>query len=212
MMRKNVLKLLPVFLCVILLGAAGYTVQHTSAYLSAKSETKVNRFSVGHVSADIVEEFRPPASLTVGTNSYVKKVQIKNSGTVPAYMRVNLAFSNGDVENISMVSCDGGSSWYRLSDLRNHLPGGWVYESNGTLAGYYYYTDPVQPGASTPALITNVKTDFINKTADTNETINKTPRNYDIFVYTEGVQQAKLDGSGLNTSYSTAWTEFLNKK
>lgn len=211
-MRKRVWTAMFVLLCLLVVGSAGYSFQGTMAYLSAKGETKTNWFTVGHVSVDIIEEFNPPASLVVGTNSYKKKVQFKNSGTVPAYLRANLTFSNKDVENISTVSCDNGAHWYKLSELKNHLPSGWAYASSGALSGYYYYTSPVQPGASTTPLITNVKTEFINKTADTNETINKTPRNYDISVYTEGVQQAKLDGSGLNTSYSTAWTAFLNKK
>lgn len=211
-MHKDLWKLIPVCLCLVLLVFLGYNARNTMAYLSAKGPTKINRFTIGHVSVDIVEDFRPPSSLVVGTNSYVKKVQFKNSGTVPAYIRASLLFSNGDVENISMVSADNGAHWYRLSELKDHLPSGWAYRSDGVLGGYYYYTNPVNAGELTPALITNVKTDFINKTADTNETINKTPRDYDIFVYTEGVQQMKLDGSESNTDYAAAWTAFLNLK
>lgn len=211
-MCKDAWKGVLITFCISLLCVTLYGMQDTMAYLSSKGETKINHFSVGNASVDIVEEFTPPSSLKTGTNAYTKKVQLENTGTVPAYMRAVLMFSNGDVENISMVSCDNGANWYSLSDLKNHLPNGWVYKSDGTLGGYYYYTDPVQPGSRTPALITNVKTNFIEKTADTNETINKTPRDYDIFVYAECVQQAKLDGSGMNKDYQTAWTEFLNKK
>lgn len=115
------------------------------------------------------------------------------------------------MENISKVSADNGHTWYTLSEFKSHLPNGWVF-GNGNLYGYFYYTSPIQPGGKTPTLITNVKTTFINKTADTNTTINQTVRNYDILVYAETVQQAKLNGSGLNTSYSTAWQQFLDKK
>lgn len=211
-MRKNLWKIVLVVLCLVFIGGMEYSTHNTMAYLSAKSEAKINSFTIGNVMVSVVEEFNPPSSLVVGTNSYTKKVQVQNRGSVPAYMRVNISFSNVDVENVSMVSCDNGSHWYKLSELKEHLPEGWIYESNGILNGYYYCTTPIQPGDSTPVLITNVKTEFINKTADTNETINKTPRDYDIFVYTEGVQQAKLNGSGLNMSYSDAWTAFLSHK
>lgn len=42
--------------------------------------------------------------------------------------------------------------------------------------------------------------------------INRTPRDYDIFVYAEGLQQEKLDGSGPWSDYSQAWSAFLAQK
>lgn len=198
---------------IIGVGLAGFHKffpEYTLAYLTNHTGA-TNKLTLGNVTAEIVETFNSPR-MVVGTNSYTKKIQVQNSGRVPAYARVWLQFSDCDVEGISKLSCDNGASWWTLSELRSHLPSGWVYVSSGTLGGYYYYTSPVAPGGKTPTLITNVKTDFINKTADTNQTINKTPRDYDVLVYAETVQQAKLNGDGLNTSYSAAWTEFLNKK
>lgn len=193
--------------------------ENTLAYLTDKTGA-TNTLTVGNVTAEIIETFNP-VTLQTGTNSYTKKVQVQNSGKDPAYARVWLEFSDCDVEGISKISTNGGSNWYTLSQLKagTGLSNGWVYQSTGTLAGYFYYPSPVAPGGKTPALITNVKTEFIDKTADTNQTINKTKRDYDVLVYAETVQQAKLfpgtvdkTHNGLNTSYVTAWTEFLNKK
>lgn len=211
MTKKNISKAVIIMLCMAALIGGGILTKSSLAYLSDFGGKKSNKFTVGNVTAEVNEVFNP-VTLKTGTNSYKKEVKAKNGGTVPAYMRVWLGFSSGDVEGISKVSCDNGAHWYSLSELKNHLPAGWTYRGTGTLGGYYYYISPIAPGKSTPALITNVKTDFIEKTADTNETINKTVRDYEIFVYTEAVQQMKLDGSGLNTNYSAAWTQFLNKK
>lgn len=207
---KNKIKIGILIACMAVTAVGSYAMQSSLAYLSDQTDV-VNKFTVGNVTAEIVETFNP-VTLKVGMNSYTKNVKVQNSGRVPAYARVWLSFTDCDVEKMSWLSCDGGNTWYSLSELRNHLPSGWAYESSGTLGGYYYYRNPVPPGGKTPVLITNVKTNFINKTGDTNETINKTPRNYDVLVYAETVQQAKLNGSGLNDSYRDAWTAFLNKK
>lgn len=194
--------------CMIALaGTAG-----TMAYLSHKTAAITNKFTVGNVTIEIQEQFSPPSSMPVGTTTYQKKVTFKNTGKVDAYARVNFAFSNTDVSNLSQISHDGGNTWYSLSDFKTHLPSGWAYKQSGALSGYYYYTRPLAPGESTPPLFTHVRTTFQEKTADTNQTINKTPRNYDIYVYAEGLQQMKLDGSKKHTSYETAWTQFLSLK
>lgn len=207
---KTKLKIVILTICMAVLIASGFAIHSTLAYLSNETET-VNKFTIGNVTAEIIETFNP-VTLQTGINSYVKKVQVRNSGTVPAYGRVYLGFSDLDVEGISTLSCDGGSTWHTLSYIKEHPPTGWVYKSSGALSGYFYYKNPIKPDGVTPVLITNVKTEFINKTADTNQTINKTVRNYDVLVYAETVQRAKLNGSGLNSSYETAWTEFLGKK
>lgn len=191
----------------------------TLAYLSNQTQA-TNSFTFGNVTAEIIETFTPPSSLVVGTNTYTKTVRVKNSGANPAYARVWLEFSDVNVEEISELTCDG-TNWCTLTQLKSNtgLPSNWVYRNSGTLAGYFYYTKPIGPGEMTPSLIMKIRTKFISKTADINETINYTPRDYDVLVYAETVQQAKLfpgvvdsENDGLNTSYATAWTEFLNKK
>ena len=184
----------------------------TLAYLSDHGEEKVNAFTVGEVTIDVEETFAPPSSLQVGDNIYEKRVSFANHGTVNSYARVLLACSETDVANLTKVSTDGGTTWVPFSELKNKLPAGWAYQDTGTLGGYYYYKEALKPGETTTPLITHVKTTFESKTADTNESINRTPRDYEIYVYVDGLQQQKLDGSKLHTDYQTAWTEFLKLK
>lgn len=190
----------------IVLGTVG-----TLAYLSYKDKLVTNKFTFGNVDVTIVEDFQKPNSLVVGDNIYKKTVTLKNTGTVNDYSRINVRFSDTNVEEISYLSADG-TTWYKASEYKDHLPANWVYKSNGPLSGYYYYTKSLAPGESSTPLFTHVKTVFIKKTADTNTTINYTPRPYDIYLQSEAVQQYKLDGSEPHTSYETAWVEFLAKK
>lgn len=203
-------RLIIVITAMLLLALAG--IVYTRAYLTDFGPKKDNYLTIGNIDMQIQENFSPPGSLNVGQNQYVKQVKVYNNGRNPGYARVLLEISNKDVEDLTQVSCDNGAHWYQLSDLKNHLPSGWVYISTGTLGGYYYYTQPIEPGQSTPYILTDVRTTFVNKTADTNYTINQTPRNYDIYVYCEGLQQMRLNGSSKHNNYQTAWSEFLTLK
>ena len=195
-------------LCLI----AGFGIAGTLAYMTHKDKTVTNNFTFGNVDVEIVEDFNKPKTLNVGDNIYKKTVTVKNTGTVNNYSRINVRFSDANVEEISYFSSDNGTTWWGAADYKNHLPENWAYQSTGPLTGYYYYTKALAPGETSTPLFTNVKTTFINKTADTNTTINYTPRPYDIYLQSEAVQQYKLDGSELHDSYVNAWTEFLAKK
>lgn len=206
-MKKRMKVLLVLGALILLVGVGA-----TFAYLSDHGGTKVNAFTFGEVTIDIEEIFHPPTTLRVGDNTYEKRVVFKNNGKNEAYARGLLAFSSTDVADVSKISSDGGTTWYTLTEFKTHLPSGWAYIESGELGGYYYYTKALKPGESTTPLITHVKTTFQQKTADTNRTINYTPRDYDVYVYAEGLQQIKMNGSELHSSYQTAWTEFLRLK
>ena len=211
-MKKKIL--IPVLSFGILAGLAGggYLASNTLAYLSDRGPVKHNELTVGNVVMDITEDFEKPPAMDVGTTTFKKDVKITNNGTVTGFTRASILFSNGDVEGISEVSGDGGKTWYSLDEFSSHLPSGWAYQANGTLGGYYYYTKALAPGESTTSLITHVRTTFEEAVAVTDESINRTPRDYDIFVYAEGLQQEKLDGSGPWSDYSQAWSAFLAQK
>ena len=210
---KNIV--LSLLVCVLACGFVGGTV----AYFTDTGELKQNLYKQGDVDITIDENFNPPSKLVVGDNTYRKDVKFVNSGHTSAYARVSMTFSDTNVAEITKLSSDGGNTWYSVADFDNHLPNGWA-KGSGALAGYYYYTKPLAKGEKTPSLITNVKTTFVAADEKTyskgkgipNNTINHTPRDYDIYIYVEGVQQAKLDGSGLNRDYQDAWNAFLNKK
>jgi hypothetical protein len=212
-------KIRNIVLSLLVIGLASGLVGGTVAYFTDMGGEATNTFVYGDVDITVNEDFNPPSSMKVGDNTYKKDVKFVNSGHTYAYARVSMTFSDTNVAEITKLSSDGGNTWYSVADFDNHLPNGWA-KGSGALAGYYYYTKPLAVGEKTPSLITNVKTTFVAANESTysngkgvpNDTINHTPRDYDIYIYVEGVQQAKLDGSGMNNNYQDAWNAFLNKK
>jgi hypothetical protein len=100
-------------------------------------DDRVNEFIVGENDIGITEVFEPPEELEPGV-AFTKQPVVYNSGNVPAFVRVRIAFSDGAAEDI-LETFD--------YDLLN-------WEAHG---GYYYYKHAVQPGASTTALFNEVR-------------------------------------------------------
>ena len=100
----------------------------TLAWLTARSENVTNSFTVGHVSCQVTETFK---------DNVKSNVNVKNTGDVPAYIRVKLVTyrTNADGQHI------GGTATLPSFTLGT----GWVLHD-----GYYYYTLPVAAGG-TPA-------------------------------------------------------------
>lgn len=178
----------------------------TWAYFSHAQRIK-NSFLVGSNTIGITEEYIPPKKMEVGDNVFKKRVQIKNTGTIPCFVRVFADFSDQEVKAWSQLSPDG-SAYYAAEVYPDHLPDGWIYlteEAEPLLGGYYYYTKPVDPGLKTIPLWEKIKTHF-----DTPEQV----RDFDILVYGESVQT--LDGVGAEWSgpdpWRQAWAEFLERR
>lgn len=134
-------------------------------------------------------------------------MEVKNTGTVPCYVRVYVAFSDSSVADVSELSPDG-SSFFSAESYADHLPEHWTYieePDDAELGGYYYYTEPVAAGKTTDALFKKVKTTF-QTAADVQD--------YEIIVYAESVQTADKDGAEFTGSdpWKQAWTEFLSRK
>ena len=112
------------------------TVGGTVAYLVAHTDPVVNTFTPGKVSCQVEEEFND--DYTVKT-----KAVVKNTGNVPAYIRVavvaNTVDENGDITGMA-----------DLSQVD------WLNEANWTKGGdFYYYKGVVQPGDVTENLLKN---------------------------------------------------------
>ena len=113
------------------------TVGGTVAYLVAHTDPVTNTFTPGKVSCQVEEEFKD--------NDTVKtKAVVKNTGNVPAYIRVavvaNTVDENGDITGMA-----------DLSQVD------WLNEANWTEGndGFYYYKGVVQPGDVTENLLKN---------------------------------------------------------
>ena len=109
------------------------TVGGTVAYLVTHTDPVVNTFTPGEVSCQVEEEFKDKD--TVKT-----KAVVKNTGNVPAYIRVavvaNTIDKQGNITGMETLE-------------------GWLNTAKWTeVDGFYYYKDVVQPGEETANLLT----------------------------------------------------------
>ena len=109
------------------------TVGGTVAYLVTHTDPVVNTFTPGEVSCQVEEEFKD--------NTVKTKAVVKNTGNVPAYIRVAVVANTIDKQgNITGMTT--------LLDNR-------LNETYWTKSGdFYYYNDVVQPGDVTANLLT----------------------------------------------------------
>lgn len=185
--------------CASVLGIVGVS-KVVSAYLTdAKKEDNI--LVLGEVDGEIEENFDPPEELVDGDNEFTKQIRIRSTGSAPMYTRVSIEFSNSRIEKLSTVTADG-TNYYPLSELKDHLNDGWVYNEED---GYYYYTKFLETDEVTTPLIEMVKTTFPKK-SDVEA--------YDILVSAQCVAASKI---GLSTadedimSYTEAWKAALSK-
>ena len=114
----------------LLFGAA---VGSTVAFLIDKTAPVENAFEYAKVSCEVTENF---------TNKKKDNVQVKNTGTIDAYIRATYVVNWVDRDGNIAASVPEGYS-YNLTENPNSK---WT-KGNG---GYFYYLSPVAPGASTP--------------------------------------------------------------
>lgn len=111
------------------------TVGGTVAYLVTHTDPVVNTFTPGEVSCQVEEEFKD--------NTVKTKAVVKNTGNVPAYIRVAVVANTIDGEG----NITGMASLPQVD---------WLNEANWTKSGdFYYYKGVVQPGDVTADLLKN---------------------------------------------------------
>ncbi len=120
----------------------------TLAWLSAYTQPVKNTFVMGTVPPQVTESFE---------NHQVKEdVAVTNTGNIPAYIRVALVFTwqEGEGENAKVVGKpvdpaeDLNIVWGDGTGTAEAPGNGWI-----KIGDYYYYTQPVAAGATTPNLI-----------------------------------------------------------
>ena len=111
------------------------TVGGTVAYLVAHTDPVVNTFTPGKVSCQVEEKFND-------ANTVKTEAVVKNTGNVPAYIRVAVVANTIDGE------CN-------ITGMKT-LPDGWLNTENWAEGdgGFYYYKGVVQPGDVTANLLT----------------------------------------------------------
>lgn len=182
MRRQNVhcrLTLSLASLCALLLVCLFHAPpEGARAYLTGRDGAE-NVFTTGENTSEVVEQFSQ-SSLTAGTNIFEKRVAVKNTGNIPCYVRVFLAFSDSSICGLSELSADG-KNFYKEEAFQDHPGKGWTYGGDG----YYYYASALQPGETTAELLQKVTTTFPEGAKI---------RDFEIIVYEESIQAR--DGSG----------------
>ena len=163
-----------IFIILAVVTVFSLMVNVTIAYLGDKKD-KTNTVKVGYADVSIGENFEEPSELEM-INTITKQVQIQNTGTVPAFVRVYAEFADSSIASQAKVKYGTGEndvcSWAefkenlkynnttfddKFKDLK------WRYvptESDTTLGGYFYYTEALLPyeeewtdNTKTPAVV-----------------------------------------------------------
>lgn len=130
-MKKKKIRIVTAALFLFLSASGVY------AYFS-DTDSKQNTLSIGANTTEITEEFDPPEEITPGT-VFVKKPSVKNTGSVPCYIRVLCEFSDSVYEDMFLLD-------FNTDD--------WTDKQDD---GYFYYKRILSPGSTTEPLFTAVK-------------------------------------------------------
>ena len=126
----------PLAALVALVLIIGAVVGGTLAYLAARTDAIVNTFNPAKVDITVEEDFN---------GSTKKDVKITNTGDTEVYIRATYVVTWKDAaENVYPEQPQQGVDY----NISVNLEQDWVYYN-----GYYYYTAPVAPRASTGVLI-----------------------------------------------------------
>lgn len=136
-----------------------------SAYYYDKAMNQ-NSFTVGYNEIQVIEEFTPPSELRPGV-AFTKSPAIKNTGTVPCYVRMFAEANNSSVGKY--MSYDFNTTEW----------------SEKKADGFYYYNTILQPGETTEALFTTVTI--------ASDAVESELKDFDIIVYSESVQSDGYD-------------------
>lgn len=201
--KKKKLALISVFAAVL---AVSVGMSATIAYLGQTKNIK-NTMKVGHGDLEISEEFTSPEEVSM-ISEVTKKFSVKNTGTVPSFVRLYAEFSDSEVADKASVKI--GSYTYKWSDFKNALSDDgtserdvslkqhvtkWRYvKGTDKLAGYFYYSGLLKPGEETQDLFDSVKVDFVkygaNSVVEDSSNIDRIV-DYEMIVYSEILQNTE---------------------
>lgn len=229
-------KYIGIFGAVAAVSVLSIVIGVTIAYLG-DNKTKENTVTVGHGDVSIDENFDEPSEMSM-ENDITKKVQVQNTGTVPAFVRVYAEFSDSELAKHAKVKySDTEYSWNDFKtklDFQNPTltSSKWRYvpeiDANGALGGYFYYTEKLNESDTTPQLFDSVTIDYQKYNGDALDT---TDSNIDriqpleMIVYSELIQTVETGSStvtedeqtktvygydyGEHNEWRNAWKSFL---
>lgn len=157
----------------------------TKAYLTA-SDSVMNTFSIGETEGEIEEEFPDPQPEPGVTLK--KQAKIRNTGNLPAFVRVKLVYSDGIAEALTGITGIDSSVW--------------KYDP---VTDYYYYTNLVAPGEATADFMTGVT--FLTTNGDY---VYENLSEFDLTIYAEMYQHIDHIGSCTESEYREIWNRWSN--
>lgn len=181
----------------------------TQAYLTYQKNVK-NTFTVGYNTIEVEEDYDPPEEITTGETHFKKTIKVKNTGTVPCYVRVRMEYSDSDMKKFcsNILGTETVSADVFPNDIERLSNGKWIYSEEDVC---YYYTEPLNPNESTVNLLDSV---MISIGEDQKNQI----KDFDIYVYAESIQ-TKINKDAGNgeivaveaSGYAQAWNQMLGR-
>ncbi len=167
-----------IFIILAVVTVFSLMVNVTIAYLGDKKD-KTNTVKVGYGEVSIDEQFSEPSELEI-INTITKQVQIQNTGTVPAFVRVYAEFADSSIASQAKVKYGTGEndvcSWAEFKEKLKYNKATfeepfedlkWRYvplDDASGLGGYFYYTEALNPyeeawtdNTQTPAVVHNAQ-------------------------------------------------------
>ena len=148
-----------IFIILAVVTVFSLMVNVTIAYLGDKKD-KTNTVKVGYADVSIGENFEEPSELEM-INTITKQVQIQNTGTVPAFVRVYAEFADSSIASQAKVKYGTGEndvcSWAEFKEKLKYNKATfeepfedlkWRYvplDDASGLGGYFYYTEALNP-------------------------------------------------------------------
>ena len=124
------------FVVILAVAALVATIGGSMAWLTAKSDDDlVNTFTPANAEVAVVEKFE---------NNKKTSIAVENTGDADVYVRVALVSNWGNMVEDEWIVCGDASHGHdKFAFDATTLGTGWV-----KLGEYYYYTIPVEPGAT----------------------------------------------------------------
>lgn len=230
-------KYIGIFGAVAAVSVLSIVIGVTIAYLGDNKDV-TNTVTVGHGDVEISEKFDEPSEQSMLNENIQKEIYVKNTGTVPAFVRVYAEFSDSELAKHAKIKY-GETNYDNLDAFKTALnfqsstltSSKWRYvpeTGNGALGGYFYYTEALAVGHTTPKLFDSVTIDYQKYDSNGNVVDNSNIdriQPLEMIVYSELVQTVETGSStvtedeqtktvygydyGTKNEWEQAWKSFL---
>lgn len=183
-------RILTVILLVVLV--MGTALGATLAFYHTKTDKIENKFSVGNVTTELVEDFYQNTD-----SEFTKTPKVTNTGADSCLVRLQMTVTPEEIAEKMSTDADGNPAAYLV--IRGWSDK-WILNKSD---GFFYYSEALKPGESTEPLFTSVTVNY----NDENPWID-----FDIILYQEAVQAEVVSGGKTITDPDAIWDAYKNLK